>query len=280
MDQTSKMISRALAATFLVLCSCTVSKAPAPGPRGQVIDYFHYEMITLPPGSFIMGSPDDQQDRRENEGPTHRVRLSRGFAMGRTEIPLDLYQRVVGLDSDLEQDLRSPIVQVSWFDAISFCNELSRLEGLTPAYELFPEVAWNVEADGYRLPTEAEWEYAARAGENQLFSGSDDPDQVAWHKDNAQHKLHRIATREPNAWGFHDMSGNAWEWVWDRQGPYEGDATDPRGPDTGQRRLLRGGSWDFPPRYSRVAYRNAYPPDFHNEGTGFRVARNIEGKSE
>ncbi len=248
---------------------------------GSFLDKYAYELRTLPAGSFKMGSPDSEEGRRDNEGPQHKVRLTQGVLMGATEVTQSLYLGVMGSNPShfTDQASAKPVEEVSWLDAVRFCNALSELEGLQPAYALTEKdgeetVRWAPGASGYRLPTEAEWEYAARAGTGTVYAGSDDADLVAWHEDNARRKTHPVGEKQPNAWGLHDMSGNVWEWLWDWKAPYQGAASDPSGPLEGSHRMLRGGSWSFPTRYARLAYRNAYPPDFHNDNLGFRIARN------
>ena len=270
-------MSLSLAALLLATgCTPTIESA-----GGSFLDKYAYELRALPAGSHRMGSDDSEEGRRDNEGPRHKVRLTRGVLMGSTEVTQSLYLGVMGSNPSNFTDRAStkPVEEVSWLDAAHFCNALSELEGLQPAYELGEAeagdtVRWDPQAGGYRLPTEAEWEYAARAGTSTLYAGSDDLDLVAWHVDNARRKTHPVGEKQPNAWGLYDMSGNVWEWTWDWKAPYEGAATDPSGPQEGSHRVLRGGSWIYPARYARVAYRNAYPQDFHNDNLGFRIARN------
>ena len=150
--------------------------------------------------------------------------------------------------------------EISWYDALRYCNALSERTGLTPVYEFGPvrkrydqvydedlevtEVRWDRQADGFRLPTEAEWEYAARAGEMTAYAGGDKPFRVGWFEENAEFENKPVGLKTANAWGLRDMSGNVWEWCWDwASKPREtASATDPIGPDSGEHRVQRGGS--------------------------------------
>ena len=189
-----------------------------------------------------------------------------------------------------------PSVALSWYGVLGYCNFRSKMEGLTPCYDL-STWACDFSANGYRLPTEAEWEYAARGGkhgEDTLYSGSDDPAKVAWTSENRAPPVPkptapfkgkdlwyapRVGTLAPNALGIHDMSGNAWEWCWDR---YAADyyarspAENPRGPAEGRNRIERGGGHFNPPEYSRVTCRSYYPPDRIDRPLGFRVVRSAD----
>ena len=138
-------------------------------------------------------------------------------------------------------------------------------------------VNWSV--NGYRMPTEAEWEYAAKGGPEQKsyeYSGSDELDEVGWCNENAGNRTQPVALKRPNTMGLYDMSGNVWEWCWDRYGKYpSAEQTNPKGPDTGPNRVLRGGSWDYNPQYCRVADRSFFTPGSRVGSTGFRLARNL-----
>ena len=154
-----------------------------------------------------------------------------------------------------------PVEQVSWDDAQEFLAKLNLMEKI----------------DTYRLPTEAEWEYACRAGSTTRFCFGDKEEKLgeyAWYGDNSEGKTHPVGQKQPNAWGLYDMHGNVWEWCQDWYGDYPaGPVTDPRGPDAGEYRVLRGGSWDNDTRNLRSAVRNYYYPDYRSDIIGFRVAR-------
>ena len=251
-------------------------QTPAPSTLalgGEVIDQHGYEMVSIEPGEFWMGSPSDEEDRDDDE-TRHKVRLTRGFAVGATEVTQGLYEAVMGENPSSFKGDDRPVERVSWLEAVKFCNALSEREGLTPAYRISGDtVTWTREADGYRLPTESEWEYAARGGGSHLYSGSDDLGAVGWYSSNSSSETHTVGELDANGYGLHDMSGNVWEWAWDWHGAYpSGTLTDPTGPSTGYRRVRRGGSWLNDPRNARVA-RRGIDPGIRSYNLGFRLAR-------
>jgi formylglycine-generating enzyme required for sulfatase activity len=217
------------------------------------------EMVWIPAGTFMMGSPDDEQDRSGGEGPQHQVTLTQGFYMGIYEVTQAQWEAVMGNNPSVYSGANRPVEDVSWDDAQAFIAELNTLTGLT-----------------FRLPTEAEWEYACRAGTTTRFYWGDDPsyneiDDYAWYRDNTD-ATHDVGLKLPNAWGLYDMSGNVWEWCADWKGFYpSGSVTDPTGPSSGSERVYRGGSWDYDPQYCRSASRLNDPPDFSINALGFRV---------
>jgi formylglycine-generating enzyme required for sulfatase activity len=227
------------------------------------------EMVELPGGTFVMGSPEGEEGREDDE-VQHSVRLS-PFLISKTEVTQGMWRAVMGSLPACDGDKRwdgdeFPMLCVSWYDAEAFCSALSELEGLP-------------EGQGYRLPTEAEWEFAARAGSTTAWAGTTDPEELCGFAavgvcegvDGPQ----RVGTRLGNAWGLHDMSGNVWEWTADWYGPYQGDATDPRGPPSGSARVNRGGSWWIGPANARVANRDGAVPSDRAGGLGFRLARSL-----
>lgn len=227
----------------------------------------------------------------EDEKPVHRVRVS-DFYMSKYEVTQGLYKAVTGSNpSYFNGDDNRPVEEVSWYDAVIFCNKLSDLDGFSPAYRIHgKDVSLNVGADGYRLPTEAEWEYAARGGNKSRgyeYSGSNNVRRVAWYHDNsgskklatfslyfynADSKTHAVGDKVSNELGLYDMSGNVWEWCWDWYGVYSSSSRrNPQGPASGSRRVMRGGSWyDFAP-YSRSVSRYNSSPDARDNGVGFRL---------
>jgi len=259
-------------------------------------------MVFIPGGSFQMGSTGDKSD----ETPMHTVTLS-GFYMGKYEVTQAQWKAVMGSNpsyftsspatGEIQDDC--PVENVSWYDVIVFCNKLSMMEGLTPAYRIpgfnsTDPVDWGsvptssdntwdaVEivdgSTGYRLPTEAQWEYAARGGNgspgNFTYAGSDTIDNVAWYLDNSGNKTHEVGKKAPNGLGLYDMSGNVFEWCWDWYGSYSSSAqTDPIGTSFGSDRVERGGSWGSDAEYVRSAYRGIYYPNCRLNFIGFRLVR-------
>jgi formylglycine-generating enzyme required for sulfatase activity len=171
-----------------------------------------------------------------------------------------------------------PVENVSWFDCVEFCNKLSEKEGLEPVYNINGKnVTWDKNKNGYRLPTEAEWEYACRAGTTTRFNTGDsdsDLEKAGWFDDNSNIQTCPVAQKAPNNWGLYDMHGNVWEWCWDCYGDYSsGSVTDPYGPSSGSNRVIRGGHWRNIARYCRSADRNYYGPNGSYYGIGFRFVR-------
>ncbi len=232
------------------------------------------ELVEIRAGTFRMGSPDYDDER-----PVHEVHIS-AFQCMRFPVTRRLYQELMGEDPgwpEGEADDR-PINKVNWYDAVRFCNRLSEQEGLTPCYRIAGnDVSWEYSANGYRLPTEAEWEYACRAGTQTRWSFGDDEKDLgryAWYTDNSGNRPHPVGTRDPNAWGLYDMHGKVWEWCWDWYGAYSaGPQTDPTGPPTGDRRVLRGGAFDVVARFLRSAVRDGGRPGYRYRFSGFRGVR-------
>lgn len=244
---------------------------------GEVIDRHGYQMVRVQPGEFWMGSPSGEKGRGEVSDETyHRVRLTRAFAIGTTEVTQDLYEVVMGDNPSRFEGGRHPVEKVSWYEAVAFCNRLSELEGLEPVYRISGKnVTWDHAATGYRLPTESEWEYAASGGEEYSHSGSDELEAVGWFHGNARKTTHEVGGMCANSWGLFDMSGNVWEWVWDLHGWYPtGTSTDPVG-TTGRNRVARGGSYDCERSNTRVAERYPRGPGHRADSLGFRVARSL-----
>lgn len=226
-------------------------------------------MVFIPPGTFRMGSPTNEVDRDANEGPQTAVTISRGFWMGKYELAQKDYQAVIGSNpSWFLGDSNHPVEQVSWNDATSYCNQLTQQErnaGRIPTNCV------------YRLPTEAEWEYACRAWTSTRFNYGDDlgytnANQYEWDFDNSTNQTHAVGQKQPNPWGLYDMHGNVFEWCQDWYGPYlGGSATDPQGPATGLYRVHRGGSWTYYAWHCRSAFRDYRLPGSGYYSVGFRV---------
>ena len=218
----------------------------------------------IPAGEFMMGSPATESDRRDNE-TQHRVSITKPFYMGVTEVTQEQYQKVMGTNPSGFQGPQNPIERVTWADAVEFCRKLSAM----PAEKTAGHV--------YRLPTEAEWEYACRSGTTTSYSFGDSESELgayAWYKDNSGKTTHPVGGKKPNAWGLYDMHGNVWEWCQDWYGPYPGgSATDPIGVTSGSYRVFRGGSWYGYARGCRSANRSRDTPGHRDYDLGFRVLR-------
>ena len=228
----------------------------------------------VPGGTFRMGSLDQDASRDQDEGPAHMVTVE-GFYVMRTEVTQSLWASVMGSQPSHFASCGGdcPVEQVSWRDAVAFANRLSEREGLTPAYDIGEDtITWDRGANGFRLLTEAEWEYAARGGEPYGYAGSEDGETVGWLRPNGGGRTHPVCGLPANGYGLCDMTGNVWEWVWDRYGRYASDTmADPAGPDQGDARVVRGGSWDGGLRSARVAYRLKHEPDSVFPDRGFRL---------
>ena len=178
---------------------------------------------------------------------------------------------------------RHPVVEVSWYGAIAYCNWLSESQRLSPVYTIKgDQVTANWQANGYRLPTEAEWEYAARSrGKAEKWAGTSTESRLHefgnyWGKEDGFAQTGPVGSLKANELGLHDMSGNVWEWCWDWKEEYPSSPqTDPHGPSSGSYRVIRGGSWSFSPAYLRCAYRNRYSPVLRFDSLGFRLSRAV-----
>ena len=247
-----------LLAAALGVCSC--EQAPdeaAEAPKPQiVITSAGDEMVLIPAGTFRMGSDRGPTDAQADEGPARDVRVD-AFLMDRTEVTQAQYARVYTSNGSKWKGPTLPVESISWVQAATYCNERSEAEGLDPCYYGAEPIKCNFEAGGYRLPTEAEWEYACRAGATGRYSFGDDSGllgQYAWYADNARKRTHPVRQKQPNAWGLYDMHGNVAEWCND---VYAADAyrnhaaANPRGPsplvddpELKEKRVMRGGAWN------------------------------------
>ena len=234
-----------------------------------------HAMMLIPKGDFMMGALEDDGDAWDSEKPRHKVTLTRDFLIGKYPVTQALWESVMGSNPSRFKGASRPVEKVSWFDVVAFCNKLSELEGLEPAYSINGKnVTCNWDAKGYRLPTEAEWEYSARGGEYHKYAGSDNVDEVAWYDDNSEGETHPVGQKKPNGFGLYDMSGNVYEWVWDWYGDYSGQkGTDLVGADSGSYRVYRGGCWYGRARDARVSRRNGGDPTCRAGNLGFRLSR-------
>jgi formylglycine-generating enzyme required for sulfatase activity len=239
----------------------------------------------IPDGEFMMGSLTGEGDNDEH--PQHQVRITRPFYLGVYEVTQGQYRAVMGqTPSNFKGSDDLPVETVSWRDAVQFCNTLSEKEGMKPFYEIDGESVriadWN--GTGYRLPTEAEWEYACRAGSNTKYSFGDDEKNLsayAWFDGNSENKTHPVGQRQRNSWDLYDMHGNVWEWCWDwfTADYYQGSPTDdPRGPLGASPRVFRGGGWSREPRSCRSADRRRFEPGLRGSALGFRLALGQSGR--
>jgi formylglycine-generating enzyme required for sulfatase activity len=239
------------------------------------------EMVAIPGGTFLMGSAEDDAQAYSEEHLQHRVTVS-DFLMACYPVTRKQYREVTGRRflwwRWYALHPRLPANYVSWFEAVQFCNALSAQQGLQPCYLIDGEqVTWDEEADGYRLPTEAEWEYAVRADTTTRWFCGDEATALgnyAWYAENAGRRVKPVGQKKPNPWGLYDMAGNVWEWCWDWYGPYAAEAVyDPSGPATGTARVLRGGAYRVVARHLQSADRFRYVPGSRHFAIGFRVVR-------
>ncbi len=230
----------------------------------RVMAGLNLELVWIEAGAFTMGSAAEEPERNKAEGPRMQVTLTKGYWLGKTEVTQAQYEEVMGTNpSTLKmagQD--APVDRVSWIDAMAFCRKLTERErtaGRLP------------EGYAFTLPTEAQWEYACRAGTTASYAG--EPDAMAWHNNNSGDTTHPVGMKKPNAWGFHDMSGNVLEWCLDWYGDYPGGAVeDPTGPARGHYRMARGGSWRTDARQGRSAARSGGSAARLDYTVGFRLA--------
>jgi len=233
------------------------------------------DLVRIEGGTFTMGSPANESGRTSSEGPQHQVTVS-SFLISKYEVTQAEYEEIMGKNPSHYKGSNLPVEQVSWFDAIEYCNKLSEKEGLTPAYTRNGNsVNWDRNANGYRLPTEAEWEYACRAGTQTPFYNGTSANDVSWHSGNSGYKTHPVGEKQPNSWGLYDMHGNVLEWCWDWLGDYSAQAQEnPLGASSGVNRVYRGGCWSFQHLQTRSAYRFGNHLNFRSFIAGFRLARN------
>jgi formylglycine-generating enzyme required for sulfatase activity len=252
-------------------------------------------MVLIPAGTFTMGSPTSEPGRSSDE-VQHQVTLTHPIYVSTYEATQSEWQAVMGWNESYVLGTAKPVETVTWFDAVSYCNQRSIYDGFTAVYTITgatydgnhiinATVAWNQAANGYRLLTEAEWEYACRAGSTtalcnggitNIYCSPLDPnlDQVGWYCGNSSDTTHDVGGKTANAWGLKDMHGNVWEWCWDWYDIYPaGPMEDPTGPASGSYRVLRGGCWNGSAPYCRSAHRFSIYPDGGSYNLGLRLSR-------
>ena len=220
------------------------------------------KLVLIPAGEFVMGSPENGARRSSSERPQHKVSLTRAFYMGVTEVTQEQYEKLMGKNPSYSKGAKNPVERVSWDDASEFCGELSARAGVQ-----------------VRLPTEAEWEYACRAGSAGKYCFGDDESKLgeyAWYYDNAydveKRQPQQVGGKKPNGWGLYDMHGNVEEWCRDGWGWYtDAPVEDPSGPRAGEDRMLRGGDWILLAKYCRSAERRTCLQSASFWFLGFRV---------
>ena len=249
----------------------------------EIVDFYHSILNSLslkliPAGSFDMGCTSEQKYCFFNAKPVHKVRLTRSFNMMRSEVTQGLWKAVMETNPSLFSTCgySCPIEKVTWKDAVVFSNRLNDKLGLERCYSINGQnVVWEkgYDCEGWRLPTEAEWEYAARGRQNYRYAGSDNISDVGWYRNNSENKTHPVCEKKVNGYGLCDMSGNVFEWVWDWYGEYPSSKqVDPKGPERGEVRTRRGGGWGSGSKNVQISYRNNENLPLGN-GLGFRLCR-------
>jgi formylglycine-generating enzyme required for sulfatase activity len=262
---------------FVVMClSFLCLSLSNSAPAAQVAEKTYtnsigMEFILIRSGSFTMGADKNFEAADDDETPQHRVTISKPFYLGKYEVTQEQWEAVMGYNRSWFKGWSNPVDQMSWHDAQEFIRRLNKQEGHAR----------------YRLPTEAEWEYAARAGSTSAYSFDADAGPLgryAWYgEDYKSGATHPVGQKQPNVWGLYDMHGNVFEWVQDWYGEryYSiSSGTDPKGPSSGSFRVYRGGSWYFDAESCRSAIRNFNEPDYRNYDFGFRLALSPEQQAE
>jgi len=273
--------------TYVSIASLAPFSYSSAGPSSDIT------MLSIPAGSFLMGSPSDESGRYWDEGPQRTVNIS-AFQMSETEVTQKQWEDVIGRNDCYFSGDDHPVELVTWFDCVSFCNKLSQTDGYTQCYTMTnlgysanhitsAQVSCDFNANGYRLPTEAEWEYACRAGTTSQFcTGDSDSDlgRAGWYYGNSGYTTHAVDEKEPNAWGLYDMHGNVWEWCWDwyssgYYGTRPDPDSDPTGASSGYDRIRRGGCWSSGAGNCRSADRGLNRPYDRYNDVGFRFVRSV-----
>jgi len=250
----------ALFIVILLVIGSSVQATDAPAAGDTVVNTLGMRMVLVPAGSFWMGSPPGEPLRQEEELP-RRIKLSHAFRIAATEVTQRQWLALMPSNRSPQQGDELPVTSVSWMEAREFCLRLSQREATT-----------------YRLPTEAEWEYACRAGATDAPAGRAQLEGVAWYADNSEETTRPVAQKRPNAWGLHDMLGNAAEWTLDAYAPYSRveEGEEPTGAAGGSTKVVRGGSWRGLVPAVRCAARTGIPESYQLSHVGLRVAHEIK----
>ncbi len=273
-----------------------ITRPKVQAAREKVLPAPVIEMVTIPAGEFWMGSPDADKDAQGDEKPRRRIKITVPFRLARTKITQAEYEQVMGTNPSAfraggrfqrqvgdKDTRRHPVESLRWLDAVQFCNRLSERQGLKPYYRLSKEAVTVIpNSTGYRLPTEAEWEYACRGTTDTRWYFGDSPGKLAenaWYAGNSGGMTHPVGEKKPNPFGLYDMHGNVPEWCWDRYDPryYKTmPRSDPPGPGLGTTRVYRGGGWNDAAAQTRATARRSLPTGYGVLTiVGLRVARNV-----
>ena len=256
-------------ATHTPLAAPQTAEPALAAPAQQAVAGCPAGYLRIAPGTFLMGSPTSE-DGRDDESQ-HSVAITRAYCMKATEVTQGEWQAVMGSNpsSFTSCGKNCPVEQVSWNYAVGYANAMSRREGLPECYS--GSTFTGLGCRGYRLPTEAEWEYAARAGTTGPSYGL--LESLGWYFGNSDGRTHAVGGKTANSFGLYDMLGNVWEWTNDWYGSYPATVTDPTGPARGSDRVARGGSWFDNARHVRAAFRAYFTPDFRDYFLSFRLVR-------
>jgi formylglycine-generating enzyme required for sulfatase activity len=236
--------------------------------------FLDHSMVKMPKGILWMGAMPEAK-LTSDAMPRHRVDIA-GFEMSAVLVTQGLWRHVMGSNPSSSVGSKKPVHQISWWDAIRFCNAMSEKLGLELAYQIEKgSVQWNQSANGFRLPTEAEWEYAARTRDDLRFSGGDDISTLGWTVENQLDEMPDVGLKDPNLWGFHDLSGLVFEWCWDDHAPYNLETSTDSTDNTSQEppKVCRGGSWKHEAQWAMCSARFSYPSEYQG-WVGLRLTRN------
>jgi len=262
---------QSLIVLLVVFCfACSLEKNSHPNSKTLFLnDSIKIEFVKIQAGTFQMGSELDELERHGDEGPVRHVTISKPFYLGKFEVTQEQWLAIMKTNHSVFTDKSDwkthPVDNVSWNDCQLFIDKLNALD-----------------LGKFRLPTEAEWEYACRAGTSTRFywgtdSANRELHQHAWGFSRAEGRSHSVGQKKPNDWGLFDMSGNVWEWCEDWRGPYQvSDTLDPKGAETGTRKIYRGGSWFNEPAALRSANRHGHPPETRWTNAGFRLVLEMQ----